>query len=146
MKDLKKFRDELPLREGAHAIYIEPPGIAYVRVSDVQADENYVSAVITIVPTPGMQADGENSYEIGAAWDIFSNWYDHWHASYVNWSVYFGADEIKAGLELAARAAEKDSCVKLREMRSALEKIQSARWKAAMGNQPSPPPHHRQDQ
>ena len=122
--------EEVPLREGANAIYVEPRFIAYVRVSDIQVDDWGVKALITVVPTRGMQDEGKPSYNISAAWTVFSNSYDHWHAIYVNWSVYFGVEEVKAGLELAARAAALGSRVELREMRSALETIQMARLKS----------------
>jgi hypothetical protein len=101
MKDPQKFQQELPLREGAHAIYVERGLIAYVCVCDVRADDRGINALITVPPTSGMRYEGEPSYEIGSAWDIFSNFYDHWHASYVNWSVYFGAEEVKASLDVA---------------------------------------------
>ena len=127
MEDIQRFNKELPLREAANAIYVEPDFIAYVHVSDVRADDWGINALITVLPTPGMRDEGEPSYEIGAAWDTFSNYYDHWHARYVNWSVYFGAEEVKAGLDVAALAADRGLRVELREMRSALEKIQ---WKA----------------
>jgi len=127
MKDPHKFQQELPFREGADAIYVEPHFIAYVRVSDVRSDDWGINAFITVLHTPGMRDEGEPSYEISAAWDIFSNYYDHWHATYVNWSVYFGAEEVKAGLDAAARAAKRGSRVELREMRSTLEKIQRER-------------------
>jgi hypothetical protein len=129
MKHLQKFLEEIPLRSGARAIYVEPRTIEYVRVSDVQADDWGVQAFITVLPTPGMSDQGVSSFKICAAWDVFSNAYDHWHAIYVNWSVYFGAEEVKVGLELAARAAAQGSRVNLREMRSALEQVQSERSK-----------------
>lgn len=130
MKDLQKFHQELPLREGANAIYIERPRIAYVRVSDVRGDDEGIEAFIAVLPTPGMSDEGEPSFKISAAWEIFSNFYDHWHAIFVSWSVYFGAEEVKVGLELAARAAARGSRVELPEMRSALEKVRTARRKA----------------
>ena len=67
MKDPQKFQEELPLREGANAIYVEPDFIAYVRVCDVRADDWGINALITVLPTPGMRDEGEPSYEIGAA-------------------------------------------------------------------------------
>ena len=123
MKNLSKFLDELPSREGAHAIYIEPPTTALVLVTGVHGDDNGVSAHVDFVHTPGMREEASASWEIGASWDIFSNADDHWHAIYVNWSLYFGADHLQTGLELAAQAAAKGSTVELREMRQALEKL-----------------------
>ena len=52
MKDPQKFQKELPLREGANAIYMEPDFIAYVRVSNVRADDWGINA-LTVLPTPG---------------------------------------------------------------------------------------------
>jgi hypothetical protein len=139
MKDIQRFNKELPLRQGANGIYIEPPTIAYVRVSNVRMRNEGIEAFMTVVPTQGMRDEGEPSFKIVAAWDIFSNSYDHWHAIYVNWSVYFGAEEVKEGLDVAARAAAKGSRVELREMRSTLEKIQWRRQKAMAGSpRPSP--------
>ncbi|HEX8801707.1 MAG TPA: hypothetical protein VF772_23995 [Terriglobales bacterium] len=88
MKDPQKFQEELRLRKGANAIYMEPDFIAYVRVSNVRAHDWGINALITVLPTPGMRDEGEPSYESSAAWNVFSNYYDHWHASYVNWSVF----------------------------------------------------------
>ena len=107
MKDPQKFQEELPLREGANTIYVEPDFIAYVRVSNVRADDWGINALITVLPTPGMRDEGEPSYEIGAAWNIFSNYDDRWHASFVDWSIYFGAEEVKAGLDMTALAADR---------------------------------------
>lgn len=86
-----------------------------------------------------LRDEGEPSYEISAAWNVFSNYNDHWHASYVNWSVYFGAEEVKAGLDVAALAADRGSRVELREMRTALEKIQMTR-REAVSSLPHPSP------
>ena len=107
MKDPQKFQEELPLREGANTIYVEPDFIAYVRVSNVRADDWGINALITVLPTPGMRDEGEPSYEIGAAWNIFSNYDDRWHASFADWSIYFGAEEVKAGLDMTALAADR---------------------------------------
>ena len=123
MKDLSKFLDELPSRQGAHAIYTEPPAIALVLVTGVHGDDNGVRAHVDFVHTPGMCEEESASGEIGANWDIFSNSEDHWHATYVNWSLYFGADYLQTGLELAAQAAAKGAPVELRDMRQALEKL-----------------------
>ena len=109
MKDPQKLQEELRLRKGANAIYMEPDFIAYFRVCNVRADDWGINALITVLPTPRMRDEGEPSYEISAAWNIFSNYNDHWHASYVNWSVYFGAEEVKAGLDVAALAADRGS-------------------------------------
>ena len=127
MKDLATFLDELPRREGAHAIYIEPPIIARVRVTGVRGDDFGVGAYIELVHTPGMREEDLTSGEIEASWEIFANSGDHWHAIYVNWSVYFGADQVQTGLELAAQAAAKGSTVELRDMRQALEKLRKVR-------------------
>lgn len=123
MKNLAKFLDQLPSREGAHAIYIEPPIIALVRVTGVHGDDSWVGAHIELVHTPGMREEEAVSGEIGASWDTFSNHNDHWHAIYVNWSLYFGADHLQTGLNLAAEAAAKGAIVELRTMRQALEKV-----------------------
>ncbi len=40
-----------------------------------------------------------------AVGEAFSNSFEMWPAIYVNWSVYFGAEEVKTELELPARAA-----------------------------------------
>ena len=79
MKDPQKFQEELPLREGANTIYVEPDFIAYVRVSNVRADDWGINALITVLPTPGMRDEGEPSLKISAAWARFSNSYDHRH-------------------------------------------------------------------
>lgn len=123
MKNLPKFLDELPSREGACAIYIEPPTIALVLVTGVHGDDNGVRAHVEFVHTPGMCEEASASGDIGAIWDIFSNSEDHWHAIYVNWSLYFGADHVQTGLETAAQAAANGTNVKLRDMRQALEKL-----------------------
>jgi hypothetical protein len=123
MKDLSRFLDELPRREGAHAIYIERPMIALVLVTGVHGDEHGVRAHIELVSTPGMCEDGSGPWQIGASWEIFSNSRDHWHAIYVSWSLYFGADHLQTGLELASQAAAKGTTVELRDMRQALEKL-----------------------
>ena len=123
MKDLSKFLDELPSREGAHAIYIEPPTIALVLVTGVHGDDNGVRAHVEFVHTPGMCEEDSASGDISAIWDTFSNSEDHWHAIYVNWSLYFGADHLQTGLELAAQAAAKRAPVQLRDMRQALENL-----------------------
>ncbi len=131
MKNLKLFLEEMPLREGANAIYFEPPFIAYVRVSDVHADDEGIRASVNLIPTPGMPDEGDPTFKIGAAWDVFSNSFGMWHAIYVNWSVYFGAEEVQAGLELAASAAAAGSKVELRPMRTALEALKKARMRTA---------------
>ena len=123
MKNLSKFLDELPSREGAHAIYIEPPTIALVLVTGVHGDDNRVRAHVEFVHTLGMCEEDSASGDIGAVWGIFSNSEDHWHAIYVNWSLYFGADHLQTGLELAAQAAANGTTVKLRDTRQALEKL-----------------------
>ena len=123
MKNLSEFLDELPSREGARAIYIEPPTIALVLVTGAHGDDNEVRAHVEFVHTPGMCEEDSASGDISAIWDIFSNSEDHWHAIYVNWSLYFGADHLRTGLELAAQAAANGTTVKLRDMRQALEKL-----------------------
>jgi hypothetical protein len=123
MYHLPRFLEELPSREGAHAIYIEPPTIAHVRVSNVQGDENGIRAMIDVIPKDGMINDGQPSFEIFARWDTLSNTCDHWHAIYVNWSVYFKPEQVKKGLELAAKAAAERSQVQLRDMRAAMEDL-----------------------
>jgi len=72
-------------------------------VSAVRADDEGIDALITVVPTPGVGDDGKPSYKFGVGSVLES--FEMWHAIYVNWSVYFGAEEVKTGLELAARAA-----------------------------------------
>lgn len=136
MKDLDQFLEEMPRREGANAIYIERPLIAYVRVSDVRGDDEKMSAVITVIPTAGMCDDGTQCFKIGAVWNGFSNFFELWRASYVNWSVYFGTEEIEAGLQLAATAAASGTKVELRSMRTALENLQKARMEAAFVSRP----------
>jgi hypothetical protein len=123
MKDLSRFLDELPRREGAHAIYIERPTIAVVLVTGVHGDGHGVRAHIELVHTPGMCESRSRSWDIGASWEVFSNSRDHWHAIYVSWSLYFGADHLQTGLELAAQAATAGTTVELRDMRQALEKL-----------------------
>ncbi|HZD30175.1 MAG TPA: hypothetical protein VE779_00800 [Candidatus Angelobacter sp.] len=123
MKDLSKFLYELPRREGARAIYIEPPMIALVLVTGVHGDDSGVRAHVELVHTPGMRDGDFESWEISSIWDSFSNSQDHWHAIYVNWSLYFGADHLQTGLELAVQAAAKGTTVELRDMRQALEKL-----------------------
>lgn len=123
MKDLSKFLDELPSREGAHAIYIERPMVALVRVTEVHGDDFGVGAHIDLVHTPGMREGDSASWKISACWDFFSNSHDHWHAHYVSWTLYFGADHLQTGLELAAQAAAKGLTVELRDMRQALDKL-----------------------
>lgn len=56
-----------------------------------------------------LRDEGEPSYKIRAAWNVFSNYYDHWHASYVNWSVYFGGEEAKAGLDVGLRLPQTEA-------------------------------------
>jgi hypothetical protein len=123
VKNLSKFLAELPNREGAYAIFIEPPIIAYIRVSNVHGDDWGARARIDVVPAPGMKDPESLTYEIGSGWDIFSNGNDHWHAIYVNWSLYFKPSQVKAGLELAAQAAAQGRQVELREMRTAMEEL-----------------------
>ena len=122
------FLAEMPLREGANAIYIERPMIAYVRVSEIRGFDDHMEALVTVVPTPGMNDDCSSPFKIRAAWDSFSNTYSMWHVHYVAFSVYFGQEEVRIGLELAARAAERGSLVTLREMRTALEESSRKYW------------------
>ena len=123
----EKFIAEMPLREGANAIYIERPLIVYVRVSEIRCFDDHMEARITIVPTSGMNQVGRPSFKVGGAWQGFSNIHDKWHVQYVAWSLYFGKEEVRIGLELAARAAERGSVVTLREMRTPLEDCHSRR-------------------
>ena len=125
MYHLPKFIAELPSREGVYAIYIEPSVIAYVRVSDVRGDNQGVSATIDVVPTLGMNDACDPSFRICSTWETFSNSHDHWHAIYVNWSVYFGAGQVRLGLKLAAEAAANGARVQLRQIREALENADS---------------------
>ena len=62
MKDPQKFQKELPLRERANAIYMEPDFIACVRASNVRAEDWGINALIIILPTPRMRDEGEPSY------------------------------------------------------------------------------------
>ena len=121
MLNREKFIAEMPLREGANAIYIERPLIVYVRVSEIRCLEDRMEAQITVVHTPGMNEDCKPSFKISAVRDWFSNSYSQWHARHVSWTVYFGNEDLRIGLALAARAAEQGSVVILPEMRYALE-------------------------
>ena len=123
LKNVERFLDELPQREGAQAIYIERPVIALVRVTEVSCNDDEIRAHMEVVPTPGMNECDAKSSEISARWDIFSNFDDQWHASYVSWTVYFGADRLQAGRALAAQAAAGGTTVTLRDMRQTLDKI-----------------------
>jgi predicted transcriptional regulator len=122
------FLAEMPLREGAPAIYIERPLIAYVRVSEIRGFEDHMEALVTVVPTPGMNEDCSSQFKIRAAWDWLSNTHDMWHVHYVAFSVYFGEEAVRIGLELAARAAERGFPVTLSEMRTALEESRRKYW------------------
>ena len=122
------FLAEMPLREGANAIYIERPMIAYVRVSEIRGFDEHMEALVTVVPTPAMNEDCSSQFKIRAAWDWLSNTHDMWHVHYVAFSVYFGQEEVRIGLELAARAAERGSPVTLQAMRAALEESRHKYW------------------
>ena len=128
MRYRDRFIAEMFLREGATAIYIEKPIIAYVRVSEVCCFDDHMQARITAIPTPGMIQGSLSSCTISAAWDNLSHIDGTWHVPFVSWTAYFGAEEIQIGLQLAAQAAERGTVVTLREMRTALEKCQSDRW------------------
>ena len=121
MKHLARFVSELPIREGADAIYIEPPIIAYVHVSDIHANDHGIAATINVGPTPGMNGDCVPSFRISSSWETFSSGKGHWHAIYVNWSVYFGSEQVKIGLKIGSQAAAQGFRVQLRQIRTALE-------------------------
>ena len=76
MNNTQKLPEQLAPRERANGIYIEPPIIAYVRVSDVRANDWGVKALITVLPTPGMSDGNERLSEIRACWQTFSHSYD----------------------------------------------------------------------
>lgn len=54
----------MPLREGAHAIYVARP-LWLTLVSALHAEDEGIDALITLVPTPGMLDDGKPSYKFG---------------------------------------------------------------------------------
>ena len=122
MTGREKFIAEIPLREGAHAIYIERPTIAYVRVSEIRAFEDHMEAHVAVVPTPGMNECDLTQWKVGAAWEGLSNIDGLWHVRYVAFTVYFGQAEVQIGLDLAARAASEGRQVTLSEMRQPLER------------------------
>ena len=70
MTGRKNFIAEIPLREGAAAIYIEWPTIAYVRVTEIRAFEDRMEAQVTVIPTPGMIEGDVSSFKISAIWDV----------------------------------------------------------------------------
>jgi len=112
---------EIPLREGAAAIYIERPTIVYVRVTGICAFGDSMEAQVTVIPSPGMIEGDVSSFKISAIWDVLSNVRGQWHAPSVARSAYFDQEDVRTGLEIAARAAEQGRPVTLQEMRRALE-------------------------
>ena len=112
----QSFSMNCPAGKGHMQSTLNPPTIALVLVTGVHGDDNGVRARVEYVRTPGdVSRRTPRRGTLAPFWDVFSNSEDHWHAIYVNWSLYFGADHLQTGLELAAQAAAKGVPVKLRE-------------------------------
>jgi hypothetical protein len=97
------FKSLIPLSEGAEAVYIEYPTVAFVKVSQVVATEHGVEAFITDLLAPGMRRLNNCPCRIGNQWGGFGFSKGHWSAApYVMWHLSFEAEMVELLREVAA--------------------------------------------
>ena len=130
------FAQIAPKCEGAIAIFMEPPDIICVRVSNIVVDDWGVRTLITCVPTPGMKRlgkDDKDSCNIGAAWEVFSFNEVDWHARYCPWDLIFNSQLIEDVNLLADHAAKQGKLLTLEDAFPAVWKYRNPKEASRIG-------------
>lgn len=118
---LTRFKSQIPLFEGAEAVFIESPTVAHVRVSQVKAREHVVEALVTDLHGLGMGRLKNNPCAIGNIWTGFAFSKDHWCAGpYVSWYLSFDVEMIELLKEVATACERHSLTMSTRVARSIL--------------------------
>lgn len=91
VKPEKKAVNEILQREGTKAIYREYGIMGIVRVVKVEVNDWGVKLEVETIATLKKDPLPRN-FKVDAAWDIFADCGNEWHAAYVNWNFFF--DEV----------------------------------------------------
>gem|GEM_PF-6504691 len=109
----REFREEIPKREGARALYIEHPTATIVRIVSIRTVERGLGLTLQCEGLPGFskfrRPDGISTASI--AWEYLSVAEDSWHARLVPWQLYFNAERLESLIEFAREAAEQGTTV-----------------------------------
>jgi hypothetical protein len=89
--------------EGLQAIYREGTRFSLVQVNDIDTWDKGLSAIIKLIPTPGLVNDRPAQWKILLFRNTCSFTPDQWVDPYLSLSVSFGDDLVEAVLKISDR-------------------------------------------
>ena len=90
------------LFEGKEAIYREGSDFSRVRIHDIDITDTVGTALVDLIPTPGLLNTRPAIWQIGSEWDSFGVDKDGWRMPYLSIGVYFGKNLVKAVVDLCS--------------------------------------------
>ena len=89
---------------GAEALYCERQSVSLVRIDEIAADQDGVTAHIHLVPVRGLRNDRQPAWVLYSSWQGFRCSLDHWSAPHVSLTVYFEPGLMAAVVDACQRA------------------------------------------